>query len=109
MAFMLLLFALIFRAVSLEFRGKRDSQAWKRFWDYSFFGASALATFLFGVAAGNVLVGIPINASGVFTGADIDLLAWDVPVSGRDINFLWEFVDPADGTDTWSETVHVVE
>ena len=33
MAFMLLLFALIFRAVSMEFRGKRDSQAWKRFWD----------------------------------------------------------------------------
>lgn len=73
-AFMLLLFALIFRAVSLEFRNKRDSQAWKRFWDWSFFAASALATFLFGVAAGNTLIGIPVNADGVFAGSFFDLI-----------------------------------
>ena len=73
-AFMMLLFALIFRAVSLEFRGKRNSQTWKRFWDYSFFGASFLATFLFGVATGNALVGIPIDAGGVFTGSFFDLI-----------------------------------
>jgi cytochrome d ubiquinol oxidase subunit II len=73
-AFMLLLFALIFRAVSIEFRSKRDSKGWKLFWDYSFFGASALATFLFGVAAGNALMGIPIDANGVFTGSFFDLI-----------------------------------
>ena len=73
-AFMLLLFALIFRAVSIEVRSKRDSTTWKRFWDYSFFGASALATFLFGVAAGNALIGIPINAEGLFTGSFFDLV-----------------------------------
>jgi cytochrome d ubiquinol oxidase subunit II len=73
-AFMLLLFALIFRAVSIEFRGKRDSATWKRFWDFSFFGASTLATFLFGVAAGNAMVGMPINGAGVFTGSFFDLL-----------------------------------
>lgn len=73
-AFMMLLFALIFRAVSIEFRGKRDSQAWKRFWDYAFFAASTLATFLFGVAVGNALAGIPIDANGVFVGSFFDLL-----------------------------------
>jgi cytochrome d ubiquinol oxidase subunit II len=73
-AFMVLLFALIFRAVSLEFRSKRESRAWRNFWDYSFFGASFLATFLFGVAAGNALVGIPVDASGVFTGSFFDLI-----------------------------------
>jgi cytochrome d ubiquinol oxidase subunit II len=73
-AFMMLLFALIFRAVSIEFRSKRDSKGWKLFWDYSFFGASALATFLFGVAAGNALMGIPIDANGVFTGSFFDLI-----------------------------------
>jgi len=73
-AFMLLLFALIFRAVSIEFRGKRESQGWKRFWDFSFFGASALAAFLFGVAAGNAMLGIPINAEGTFTGSFFDLI-----------------------------------
>jgi cytochrome d ubiquinol oxidase subunit II len=73
-AFMLLLFALVFRAVSIEFRGKLDSESWKRFWDWSFFGASFLAAFLFGCAAGNALVGVPINAEGVFTGSFFDLL-----------------------------------
>ncbi len=73
-AFMALLFALIFRAVSLEFRGKRDSQPWKRFWDYSFFGASFLATFLFGVAAGNALIGMPVDARGVYAGSFFDLI-----------------------------------
>jgi cytochrome bd ubiquinol oxidase subunit II len=73
-AFMLLLFALIFRAVSMEFRGKRDSQAWKRFWDCSFSGASLLATFLFGVAAGNALVGMPVDARGVYTGSFLGLI-----------------------------------
>jgi cytochrome d ubiquinol oxidase subunit II len=71
---MLLLFALIFRAVSLEFRGKRESQAWRGFWDYSFFGASLLATFLFGVATGNALVGMPVDARGVYTGGFFDLI-----------------------------------
>lgn len=73
-AFMLLLFTLIFRAVSLEFRGKRESEAWKHFWDWSFFSASALATFLFGVAAGNALIGIPIDANGIFAGSFFDLI-----------------------------------
>jgi cytochrome d ubiquinol oxidase subunit II len=73
-AFMVLLFALIFRAVSIEFRSKRESSAWKRFWDCSFFGASALATFLFGVAAGNAILGIPIDAGGEFTGSFFGLV-----------------------------------
>jgi cytochrome d ubiquinol oxidase subunit II len=73
-AFMLLLFALIFRAVSIEFRSKKDSAVWKGFWDYSFFGASFLAPFLFGVATGNALLGIPVNAQGAFTGSFFDLI-----------------------------------
>src|SRR5210317_2578082 len=36
-AFMLLLAALISRAVSMEFRSKMASPAWRRFWDWSFF------------------------------------------------------------------------
>ncbi|MBD3162914.1 MAG: cytochrome d ubiquinol oxidase subunit II, partial [Candidatus Eisenbacteria bacterium] len=51
-AFMLLLLALISRAVSLEFRSKRKSDSWRRFFDWSFFGGSALASLLFGVAVG---------------------------------------------------------
>ena len=49
-AFMLLLLALIFRAVSLEFRSKVHHARWRRTWDWGFFGASLLATNLFGNA-----------------------------------------------------------
>jgi cytochrome bd ubiquinol oxidase subunit II len=69
-----LLFALIFRGISMEFRGKRDSAAWRRFWDYAFFAASAVATLLFGVAVGNGMIGIELNARHVYAGSFFDLL-----------------------------------
>jgi cytochrome bd ubiquinol oxidase subunit II len=73
-AFMALLFALIFRAVSLEFRSKSDSPAWRRAWDVGFFAGSLLATFLFGVAVGNAMIGMPIGADMEFAGSLLDLL-----------------------------------
>jgi cytochrome d ubiquinol oxidase subunit II len=72
--FMLLLFALIFRAVSMEFRSKRTSSRWRKGWDISFFAASGLATFLFGVAVGNSMIGLPIGADMEFSGSFFDLL-----------------------------------
>ena len=73
-AFMLLLFCLIFRGVSLEFRSKVHSPAWRRMWDAAFFGSSLVATLLFGVAIGNALTGIPLNARGEFVGTFLTLL-----------------------------------
>ena len=64
LAFMLLLFALIFRAVSLEFRSKTESKAWRSVWDYAFFGASAAAALLFGVAGGNLMAGMRVDRLG---------------------------------------------
>jgi cytochrome d ubiquinol oxidase subunit II len=72
--FMMLLCALIFRAVSMEFRGKEDKQWWRNMWDYSFFGGSLLATILFGVAIGNVVLGFEIGADKEFMGSFFDLL-----------------------------------
>ena len=73
-AFVLLLFALIFRAVSLEFRGKIASARWRRAWDWGFFGSSMLATVLFGVAVGNGVLGVPLDARGVYAGGFLDLV-----------------------------------
>ena len=73
-AFMMLLFALIFRAVSIEFRGKHDSPAWRSFWDVSFCVASTVATLLFGVAVGNAMRGMPIGADMEFQGKFLGLL-----------------------------------
>jgi len=73
-AFMALLFALIFRAVSIEFRSKMTSENWRRAWDVGFSGSSLLAAFLFGIAVGNSMIGIPLTERGVFTGSTMNLL-----------------------------------
>lgn len=65
--FMLVLFALIFRGVSMEFRGKRQMPGWRRSWDVAFCAASFLASFVFGVIVGNTIKGLPLGADGDFT------------------------------------------
>jgi len=72
--FVLLLFALIFRAVSLEFRSKRTSRAWRAFWDILFFAGSTLAALLFGVAVGALMQGVAISERGDFLGSMLDLV-----------------------------------
>lgn len=72
--FMLLLFALIFRGVSLEFRSKVHTARWRSAWDGSFFAASTLTTFLMGVAVGSAMRGLPIGPDREFAGGLGDLL-----------------------------------
>ncbi|ACF13395.1 cytochrome d ubiquinol oxidase, subunit II [Chloroherpeton thalassium ATCC 35110] len=74
LAFMLLLVSLISRAVSIEFRSKRESQAWRNFWDYSFSIGSVLSAILFGVAIGNMVAGIKIGSDMEYAGTFFDLL-----------------------------------
>jgi cytochrome d ubiquinol oxidase subunit II len=74
LALMMLLIALIFRAVSFEFRNKVDSSTWRRAWDWAFGLGSFLPAVLFGVAVGNILRGIPIDANGNFLGTFLGLL-----------------------------------
>ena len=60
-ALILLLFALIVRGVSFEFRGKIDSNAWRSSWDTAIIISSFLPALLFGVAFGNIFKGIPMT------------------------------------------------
>lgn len=60
LALFVLLLALIMRGVAFEYRGKRDSQAWRDRWDKAIFLGSAIPALLFGVAFGNVVGGSPI-------------------------------------------------
>ncbi len=73
-AFMLLLLALILRAVSMEFRSKRTSVWWRRFWDLCFLLGSTVAPLLYGVAIGNMLRGIPLQENQDYAGTFFDLL-----------------------------------
>lgn len=67
-ALMLILFALIIRGVSFEFRGKIDDPRWTKIWDICIFIGSFLPALLFGVAFANIFQGIPIDGKGIFQG-----------------------------------------
>ena len=45
-AIILLLFALIFRAIAIEFRSKRPGKTWRKLWDVAFGVSSILISFL---------------------------------------------------------------
>jgi cytochrome bd ubiquinol oxidase subunit II len=73
-AFMLLLTTLIFRAVAIEFRSKQPSARWRQAWDASFSLGSVGAALLMGVAFGNVITGVPLDADRNVTSGFLDLL-----------------------------------
>ena len=61
LAFILLLFTLIFRGVSIHVRSLREAPAWRRFWDWAFSLSSIFAALLIGVAMGNIIWGVPVD------------------------------------------------
>ena len=71
---LLLLFALIFRAVSFEFRNKIDNPQWRAVWDAFQFLGNFLPALLLGVAFANLFQGIPIDTQGVYHGSLLKLL-----------------------------------
>lgn len=73
-AFMLLLAMLIFRAVAIEFRSKQPMIWWRRMWDGAFSFSSIFIALLMGISLGNVIVGLPIDASRDFSISFLDLL-----------------------------------
>lgn len=72
LALMLVLFSLIFRAVSFEFFFQVEKK--RKFWEWCFIIGSFLPSLLFGVALGNVILGIPLNENMDFTGNFFTLL-----------------------------------
>ncbi len=71
---LILLFALIFRAVSFEFRSKIDNPQWRCVWDCFQFLGNVVPALLLGVAFANLFQGIPINERGVYMGNLFSLL-----------------------------------
>jgi cytochrome d ubiquinol oxidase subunit II len=71
---MLILFALIIRGVSFEFRDQIVSPAWTRVWDAAIFIGSFIPALLFGVAFANIFQGIPFDGEGIYHGNTLKLL-----------------------------------
>ncbi len=74
LALMLVLFALILRAVSFEFRSRMESPRWRSVWDVIFFLGSLIPALLTGVAVGNVIKGVPLHENMEFAGNFFTLL-----------------------------------
>ncbi|KPP83499.1 MAG: cytochrome d ubiquinol oxidase, subunit II [Rhodobacteraceae bacterium HLUCCO07] len=78
MAMFLILAALILRPVGFKYRSKRDSFAWRNGWDWALFVGGAVPALLFGVAVGNVLLGVPFrltdNLFSLYEGSFFQLL-----------------------------------
>ena len=85
LALMIVLWLLMLRGISIEFRSHLESPLWKSFWDVVFCGSSALLAIFYGTALGNVVRGVPLNKDGYFfvpfwttftTGASPGIIDW---------------------------------
>lgn len=74
LALFLMLAAMIVRGIAFEFRSKDSHPAWRATWDWMIFAGSVVPALLWGVAFGNLLKGVPIDASKTYVGGFFNLL-----------------------------------
>ncbi|MBN9557373.1 MAG: cytochrome d ubiquinol oxidase subunit II [Alphaproteobacteria bacterium] len=61
LAMFLVLATLILRPVGFKFRGKIDNPLWRSFWDWALFSGGVVPALVFGVAFGNLFLGVPFG------------------------------------------------
>jgi cytochrome d ubiquinol oxidase subunit II len=66
LALFLVLWSLVLRGVALEVSGHINDPLWQSFWDFVFSVSNVLLAIVFGAALGNVIRGVPLDASGKF-------------------------------------------
>jgi cytochrome bd ubiquinol oxidase subunit II len=64
LAMFLVLATLILRPVGFKFRGKVDAPRWRSFWDWALFSGGVVPALVFGVAFGNLFLGVPFTFDG---------------------------------------------
>ncbi|WP_386692663.1 MULTISPECIES: cytochrome d ubiquinol oxidase subunit II [unclassified Lonepinella] len=77
-AMILVLAALFFRPVGLEYRAKIEDATWRKAWDIGLFIGGFVPSLVFGVAFGNLLQGVPFEFNDImqikYTGGFFELL-----------------------------------
>ncbi|MFJ9408988.1 cytochrome d ubiquinol oxidase subunit II [Streptomyces sp. NPDC101393] len=71
---LVILVCLIVRGVAFEYRAKRNEEKWQRNWEQAIFWTSLLPAVLWGVAFGNIVRGVKIDAHKEYVGTLLDLL-----------------------------------
>ena len=71
-AMLAVLWALFFRPVGFDYRSKIDNPTWRNTWDWGLFVGGAVPPLIFGVAFGNLFLGVPFqfadNLMSTYTG-----------------------------------------
>jgi cytochrome bd ubiquinol oxidase subunit II len=75
LALLLILFCLIIRVVSFEWREKRESPAWRSVWMWANAGGSVGIALIWGIGLANLVQGLPLNSNHDFTGGLADLFS----------------------------------
>ena len=78
LAMFLVLIGFILRPVAFNFRGKRADPPWRNTWDWALLASGVVPALLFGVAVGNLFIGVPFHFDSmmrpVYTGGFFNLL-----------------------------------
>jgi cytochrome d ubiquinol oxidase subunit II len=91
LALLLVLFFLIIRVVSFEWRDKGKSARWRRVWLWANAVGSFGASLIWGIGLSNLLHGLPLDSSGDFTGTFWDLFSGYTVLGGLTIVTLFAF------------------
>jgi len=75
LALLLILFFLMIRVVSFEWREKGEGTRWKRVWLWANAVGSTGVALVWGIGLSNLLYGVPLDSSGVYTGTFWDLFS----------------------------------
>ena len=90
-ALLLVLFFLIVRVISFEWREKSESPRWRAVWTWANAVGSFGASLIWGVALANLVYGVPLDSSGDFTGDFGDLFSAYTVVAGLAVVVLFAF------------------
>ncbi|MFI6059469.1 cytochrome d ubiquinol oxidase subunit II [Streptomyces sp. NPDC051286] len=88
---LIILLCLIVRGVAFEYRAKRPEERWQTNWENAIFWTSLIPAFLWGVAFGNIVRGVKINADMEYVGNFWDLLNPYAILGGLVTLFLFTF------------------
>lgn len=86
---MIMIAALIIRAIAIEFRSKKEQRAWRSFWDGMFFVSSLILAFIFGVGIANLIQGLPLNENHLYSGGFWNLFTPYTCLVGLTVIFLF--------------------
>jgi|SRR5436190_2141319 len=91
LALLLILFLLIVRVLSFEWRNKGNGTRWRRVWLWANAGGSTGIALIWGIALANLIHGVPLDSHGDYTGNLADLFNGYTVLAGIAFVLLFAF------------------